>query len=101
MCVQCTYTVNSMAELKSKRIAIRINPDDDAVIRAAAEREHVSVTEFLVESALVRAQIAMAERTHVELDPVDWDAFTRALDAPVEINDRLARTVEDARAAAS
>jgi uncharacterized protein (DUF1778 family) len=90
-----------MTDLKTKRIAIRINPEDDAVIRAAAARESVSVTDFLVESALVRAQIAMADRTHVELDPVDWEEFTRALDAPAEINDRLARTIEDARAVTS
>lgn len=90
-----------MAELKTKRIALRVSPEDDAVIRAAAERESTSVTDFLIESALTRAQTVMADRTQIDLDPVDWDEFTRALDAPAEINDRLARTLEDARAAMS
>lgn len=88
-----------MSSTKTKRIEARISPDDDSVIRAAAERRNVTLSEFLVESALVRAQIDMADRREVMLPPDAWDAFSAALDAPVAENERLAETFRRARSA--
>lgn len=111
MYVQCQYkpfqpspkdvTPRMATAIKSKRRQVRISPEDDSVIRAAAERSEQSVSSYLVESALVRAQTEMADRTHVVLDEADWNAFTAALDAPPVKNERLQETIKRARAVSS
>lgn len=89
-----------MSSLKNARIAIRVSPEQDEVIRAAAAHRSQSVTDFMVGSALDRAERDMADRRRVELSPTDWDSFVSALDEPPRANDRLVRTIERARNAA-
>jgi uncharacterized protein (DUF1778 family) len=86
-----------MALVKSKRIEARVSPEEDFVIRAAAERRSETLSEFLVESALVRAQTEMADRTLVTLEPDAWSDFAAALDEPPVVNEKLARAAERAR----
>lgn len=104
MCVQCPYTSLEgsphMALVKSKRIEARVSPEEDFVIRAAAERRSETISEFVVESALVRAQTEMADRTIVRLEPDAWSAFVAAMDEAPVVNDKLARAAERTRAAA-
>lgn len=80
--------------LKTKRRQLRVSPEDDKVIEAAAKAKSRSVSEYLIESALVRAQTEMADRTEISLSATDWDAFAIALDGEVAVNERLARAVE-------
>jgi uncharacterized protein (DUF1778 family) len=47
---------------------------------AAAERRNVS--EFVLESALARAEETLADRPHFGLDAQQWAVFLEALDAP-------------------
>ena len=37
------------------------------------------------------AEEILAEKTHFQLSPEQWDAFTELLDAPVQANPALAR----------
>lgn len=85
--------------LKTKRRQLRVSPEDDKVIEAAAKAKSRSVSEYLVESALTRAQMEMADRTEVTLSASGWNAFTVALDHEPVVNERLAGAVKRAKSA--
>lgn len=87
------------ATLKTKRRQLRISPEDDKVIEAAAKAKSRSVSAYLVESALVRAQMEMADRTEITLSPSGWNAFVAALDREPVVNERLAGAVQRAKSA--
>ena len=75
------YDVRTMTP-KSSRLNLRVAPADDALLRQAAALAGVSVSEFLVESARVRAEMLLADRTHFVLDDDQWNAFCDSLDRP-------------------
>ncbi|MFY9265703.1 MAG: DUF1778 domain-containing protein [Solirubrobacterales bacterium] len=87
-------------QTKSKRLDVRVSPEDDAVIRAAASKRSQSVSEFLIESALVRAEIEIANRTQVVLDDASWNSFVADLDGPAAVNSQLSTVLDRAKAAA-
>ena len=102
MCVQCVYMTprGSMAStLKTKRRQLRVSPEDDKVIEAAAKAKSRSVSEYLVESALARAQMEMADRMEITLSASGWNAFAAALDREPVVNERLAGAVKRAKSA--
>jgi uncharacterized protein (DUF1778 family) len=51
-------------------------------LQAAAAASNRSVSDFVLESALARADEALAERRNFVLDAVQWKAFLAALDSP-------------------
>jgi len=51
--------------------------------------------EFAVESALVRAERALADRKVFGLDATQWEAFMAALDAPARSLPRLERRLRE------
>jgi uncharacterized protein (DUF1778 family) len=71
---------------KTARRNIRVSPSDDRLFRDAAAALGESVTEFLVESARERAEMVLADRARFALDDDAWDAFTTALERPVQEN---------------
>jgi len=74
-----------MAQTKTSRVQLRVAPDDDALLRRAAELEGESLSEFLVESGRERAERLLADRTRFVLGEVEWKAFTEALDRPARV----------------
>ena len=50
-----------------------------------------SINEFVLESALARAEETLADRQHFGLDAEQWEAFMLALDAPPRELPRIER----------
>ena len=48
----------------------------------AARTQRLKLTEFMIKSSQVAAEIALAERTRFVLPPDKWRQFNAALDAP-------------------
>jgi uncharacterized protein (DUF1778 family) len=65
------------------------------VLNAAAHASRRSVSEFVLESALARAQEALPDRQHFGLGAARWEAFLVALDAPVRPLPRLQRLLAE------
>jgi uncharacterized protein (DUF1778 family) len=63
--------------------------------RAAAAATHRSVSEFVLESALARADETLADRRIFGLNAKDWKAFMAALDAPPRPLPRLERLLKE------
>jgi uncharacterized protein (DUF1778 family) len=74
---------------RSERFNVRLSEREARLIRLGAERLGVNVTNFILESACVRAAQEIAEARHFELSSRDWQKFSEALDRPVKVKPRL------------
>jgi hypothetical protein len=64
--VQCAYTIRSRAmtaEQRDRRWAFRVKSRSDAIVREAATLAGQSLTAFVEESAVVRAESVIASAT--------------------------------------
>lgn len=76
---------------RTTKLDLRLSPEAKARLRAAAQERQQSVSQFVLTSALVRADETLAERQRFSLDAEHWTAFMVALDAPPRPLPRLER----------
>ena len=76
---------------QTAKLDLRLSPDAMEKLQAAASASRRSVSEFVLESALVRADETLIDRTRFSLDVEQWKAFLAALDAPSRKLTRLKR----------
>ena len=80
---------------KDRRISLRATSSQEQLIRAAATRKGVSVTDFVLECACRRAEHAIADQVHFTLSDKQWKAFTEALDRPAQVKPRLRKLLAE------
>src|SRR5688572_30759063 len=76
---------------RSEKLDLRLSPEAKRLLYAAAEATHRSVSEFVLDSALARAEETLPDRRHFGLPADQWAAFVAALDAPPRDLPRLRR----------
>jgi uncharacterized protein (DUF1778 family) len=59
-----------------------LSPDARQTLNAAARATHRSVSQFVLESALSRAEETLLDHRRFVLDTEQWAAFMAMLDAP-------------------
>jgi len=69
-------------ESKSERIELRLTPSTKRIIQEAATASHTDVSEFVLQSSLTEAEIALSRRTRFVLDEEQWNKFVEILDRP-------------------
>ena len=74
---------------RSDKLDLRLTPQAKQRLFAAAEAEQRSVSEFVLQSALERADETLADRRVFSLTPEQWKQFQAALDAPPRALPRL------------
>ncbi|HXZ88779.1 MAG TPA: DUF1778 domain-containing protein [Candidatus Binataceae bacterium] len=67
-----------MASMKVARINLRATPQQDDLIRRAADMQRKSVTEFVLESACRSAEAALYDARTFLLDEQGWKQFEKA-----------------------
>jgi uncharacterized protein (DUF1778 family) len=67
---------------RSEKLDLRLTLTAKQKIYEAAAVLQCSVSDFVLESALTRAEETLADRRHFSLNAEQWDAFMTALDAP-------------------
>ena len=67
---------------RTEKLDLRLTPAAKRALHAAAAADRRSVSEFVLDSALARAEETLAMRRHFGLDAEKWKAFMLALDAP-------------------
>lgn len=67
---------------RTEKLDLRLTPEAKRTLAAAAQAERRSLSDFVLESALGRAEEALADRRAFRLDADRWEAFIAALDAP-------------------
>lgn len=80
---------------RSEKLDLRLTKNAKRALRAAAAASHRSVSEFVLESALARADEALADRRTFGLNAAQWKAFMAALDAPPRPLPRLERLLKE------
>lgn len=80
---------------RSEKLDLRLTPDAKKALKEAAHIAHRSVSEFVLESALAKANETLAERQTFGLDTERWSAFLGALDAPTRDLPRMARMLKE------
>ena len=80
---------------RSEKLDLRLTSADKQTLQAAAAASRRSVSEFVLESALVRADETLADRQVFRLNSAQWKAFITALDAPPRSTPRMERLLNE------
>jgi len=80
---------------RTEKLDLRLSSEAKRTLQLAAEAEQQTVTEFVLESALLRAEDRLPDRRHFYLDAKAWAEFQRALDAPPREHPRLERLLKE------
>jgi uncharacterized protein (DUF1778 family) len=84
-----------MRVTRTEKIDLRLTAQAKRALQSAAEASHKTLSDFVLESALARADSVLAERQVFRLDAKRWKAFQAALDAPPKARPRLARLLNE------
>jgi uncharacterized protein (DUF1778 family) len=76
---------------KTERFHVRATSTQAALIRAGATRRGVKLTDYIIDSLCVQAEMDIADQTHFVLSREKWEAFAEALDAPAKVPAGLRR----------
>ena len=74
---------------KERRFQLRATAREETLIKAAAERQGVSVTDFILRAARERAEQSLANETRFVIGQAQWKEFLKALDRPAREKPRL------------
>jgi uncharacterized protein (DUF1778 family) len=80
---------------RSERLGLRLTPKAKRTLQAAAAASNCSASDFVLESALARADAALANRRTFVLDAIQWKAFMAALDSPPRSLPSLRRLLKE------
>lgn len=80
---------------RTEKLDLRLTPVAKRTLQTAAAVERRSVSDFVLESALTRAEETLADRQRFGLDEDQWAAFHAALDAPTVPLPHLKRLLEE------
>ncbi|MBN9662260.1 MAG: DUF1778 domain-containing protein [Acidobacteria bacterium] len=80
---------------RSEKLDLRLTRNAKRALQAAAAASHRSVSEFVLESALARADETLADRRSFGLNAAQWKAFQAALDAAPRPLPRLERLLKE------
>ena len=81
---------------RTEKLDLRVSADAKRALKRAAEASRQSVSEFVLSSALTRAEEVLADQSTITLSDTDWAAFVAALDAPpAPPHPRLARLLSE------
>ena len=67
---------------KTERLSLRLTPEQDAVLRRAAEARGESANDFVLRHAVEAAETELADRRVFVVDDAEWDQLQELLSAP-------------------
>lgn len=84
-----------IAGRKQARLAVRLTPGQDALIRDAAAATGQSLTDFVTMAAVAMAEDTLADRRVFRIDAMAWQDFVAVLDRPAQPIPELAALLAD------
>lgn len=79
--------------VKTDRLSCRIAPEHKQLLERAAERHGLSVTDYLVSTALQVAQDELLAEEHIRLSESDWEKVLAILENPPAATPELAQAM--------
>ena len=77
--------------IKTRRLSIRATSRQQKLIRAGARCKGQSISDFILESACLRAEQALAGQGEFVVSSRQWKTFVKALDRPARAIPELVR----------
>lgn len=74
---------------RSSRLGLRATPEQEAVLRRAAEVAHKSLTDFILDSACQAAEQTLLDQRLFMVSGSQYRAMMDLLERPVQDNDEL------------
>ncbi len=68
-----------MAKVK-ERWDFRVEPETDRLVRQAAASSQQTLTDFVIDAAVLEAERLLADRTEFALEQQQWERFVELLD---------------------
>ena len=83
------------SETRNEKLDLRLTPSAKRTLQTAARAAQRSVSEFVLESALARAEETLPDRQRFGLSAAQWEAFQKALSTPPRPSRRLAKLFKE------
>src|SRR6266704_3212097 len=83
--------ISHSRKIRARRINLRATDRQEKLIRIGAETTGLSVTDFILDSACLRAEHVLADKREFVVSAKQWKVFVEALDRPAQIKPELAR----------
>ncbi|MDK9725180.1 MAG: DUF1778 domain-containing protein [Sterolibacteriaceae bacterium MAG5] len=74
---------------RTGRLGLRAAPNQEALLRRAAEASNKTLTEFILDSACAVAEQTLLDQRYFLVEQAQWDAFNAALDRPAKPDPKL------------
>jgi uncharacterized protein (DUF1778 family) len=65
-------------------LSVRVNPEERALLEAAAEQAHTTLSDFVRRKAVEAAETDVLNRTVVTIPAEDWEKFEAWINRPAE-----------------
>jgi uncharacterized protein (DUF1778 family) len=82
--------VASSSAARTARLGLRATPEQEAVLRRAAEVAHKSLTDFILDSACLAAEQTLLDQRLFMVSGSQYQALMELLERPEQTNDGLA-----------
>ena len=81
--------VASPPSARSARLGLRATPEQEVVLRRAAEVAHKSLTDFILDSACLAAEQTLLDQRLFMVSGNQYQALMEMLDQPEQVNEGL------------
>lgn len=81
-------------DLRSERINLRVKPELDSFLRCAAEMEHKSLSAFMLDAAVERANQTVEENRRLVLSAAEFSRVLDELDRPAVVIEPLLKLAD-------
>ena len=81
--------VASSPSARSSRLGLRATPEQEVVLRRAAEVAHKSLTDFILDSACLAAEQTLLDQRLLMVSASQYQALMDLLDRPEQANEGL------------
>jgi uncharacterized protein (DUF1778 family) len=86
-------------QTRDRRFQLRATAREETLIKVAAERRGVNVTDFILSAAREKAEETLADQTRFVLNDAQWKQFMEALDRPPRGKPRLRKLLAESHVA--
>jgi uncharacterized protein (DUF1778 family) len=83
------------SETRTEKLDLRLSLTAKRALQSAALAASRSVSDFVLESALARAEATLPDRRRFGLNAKEWEAFQAALDAPPSPAPRMTQLLNE------
>jgi uncharacterized protein (DUF1778 family) len=87
--------VATIAKTRTEKLDLRLTATAKRALQTTASAAHRSVSEFVLESALARAEEILPDRQRLGFNAEAWAQFQAARDAPPRALPRMSRVLNE------